>query len=249
MVSVIIPVYNCEKYIAQAIESVLNQTTKEEIEILVIDDGSKDKTKQIVQKYMDIKSSMRRVRFFVNEKNLGVAETRNQGIRMAKGEYVAFLDADDWWDMNKLEKQLVLIREKNAVLVYSGRELMDADGISMRKIVNIPECVSYQALLRSNYIPCSSVLMLTKTAKEFYMCHDELHEDYIFWLRILKKYKYAYGINEPLLKSRLSAGGKSRNKLKSARMHYGVYRYMGIPVWKAVCLFLCYVVNGVRKYR
>ena len=69
MVSVIIPVYNCEKYIAQAIESVLNQTTKEEIEILVIDDGSKDKTKQIVQKYMDIKSSMRRVRFFVNEKN------------------------------------------------------------------------------------------------------------------------------------------------------------------------------------
>lgn len=255
MISVIIPAYNCEKYIGQAIDSVMKQTIKEDIEILVIDDGSKDRTRAVVQSYMNqsanlsVMDSVRSISCHSNGKNVGVAETRNKGIRAAQGEYIAFLDADDWWETDKLEKQMLLMNQKDAVLTYTGRELVNAEGAAMHRIIGVPETASYHSLLRTNYIPCSSVLMKTEVAREFYMCHDELHEDYILWLKVLQKYKKAFGINEPLLKSRLSAGGKSRNKWKSAKMHYGVYKYMGIPKWKAIWLFMCYAVNGVKKYR
>lgn len=256
MISVIIPVYNCEKYIGQAIDSVMNQTAAEDIEIIVIDDGSKDGTRDIVHSYMNRYcnlsascSALRSISYHTNGKNLGVAAARNAGIRIAQGEYVAFLDADDWWAKDKLEKQVALMKKQDASFVYSGRELMQADGSSTGKIVSVPQKASYRTLLRTNYIPCSSVLMKTSVAREFYMCHDELHEDYIMWLRVLKKYKDAWGVNEPLLKSRLASGGKSRNKWKSAKMHYGVYKYMGVPAWKASWLFLCYAINGVKKYR
>lgn len=248
MISVIIPAYNCGQYIECAIHSATGQTGVGELEIIVVDDGSTDDTKRIV-KEMAASSPDVQIRYIANEKNLGAAETRNVGIRAAKGEYIAFLDGDDWWAKDKLKKQLKLIRKSDAPLVYTGRELMRPDGTSMGKVIAAPEKATYQMLLRTNCIPCSSVLIRTEIAREFYMCHDELHEDYILWLRVLRKYGAAYGVNEPLLKSRLSAGGKSRNKLKSARMHYGVYKYMGISTWKAAGLFFCYVVNGIRKYR
>lgn len=255
MVTVVIPAYNCEAFIGQAMDSVLKQTTKEEIEILVIDDGSTDHTREVVQSYMNQYANLgvsdypRSISYHSNGKNKGVAETRNIGIRAAQGEYIAFLDADDWWMKEKLEKQLALIREKKAVLVYSARELMQMDGSTTGKVIEVPRKVTYEVLLKTNSIPCSSVLIKSGVAREFYMCHDELHEDYILWLRVLKKYKKAYGLNEVLLKSRLSEGGKSRNKLKSAKMHFGVYRYLGIPMMKSLWLFVCYAVNGVKKYR
>lgn len=248
MISVIIPTYNCAGYIEQAVKSALLQTIEEEVEVIIIDDASTDNTEETAEQ-ITVNKSKRSLRYHRSEKNLGVAEARNTGIRMARGELLAFLDADDWWDLDKLKKQVELLEKTDAPLVYTGRELMQPDGQSAGKKIAVPDMTTYQDLLRTNCIPCSSVLMKTKIAREFYMCHDELHEDYILWLRILKKYGKAYGINEPLLKSRMSAGGKSRNKFKSAKMHYGVYKYMGIPMWKALWLFLCYAVNGVRKYR
>lgn len=247
MISVIIPTYNCGQYIEQAVRSALGQTTCEEIEVIVTDDASTDNTQEMVEQLKD--SAGRRIRYYANAKNLGAAETRNAGIRVAEGEYVAFLDADDWWTADKLEKQIALMGQTKAPLVFTGRELMRPEGESTGKIISVPETTDYRSLLYTNCIPCSSVLMKTQTAKEFYFCHDELHEDYILWLRVLKKYGSAYGINEPLLKSRLSEGGKSRNKFKSAKMHYGVYKYMGIPAWKAAGLFVCYAWNGLKKYR
>lgn len=252
MITVIIPAYNCEKFIGRALESALGQTAGEDLEILVIDDCSADHTGDKVRKFLSPQKDAawkREVRYLRNDRNLGVAESRNTGIGMARGEYVAFLDADDWWDADKLKKQMELMRAQDVPLVYSGRELMRPDGAPAGKIIRVPETATYKSLLRTNCIPCSSVVMKTSVAREFYMCHDELHEDYILWLRVLKKYGRACGVDEPLLKSRLSEGGKSRNKLKSAKMHYGVYKYMGIPAWKAVWLFACYAVNGVRKYR
>lgn len=125
---------------------------------------------------------------------------------------------------------------------------MRPDGSASGKTVEVPEQTDYNMLLRTNHIPCSSVLLKTEVAREFPMCHDELHEDYIMWLQITRKYGAASGINEPLLKSRLSEGGKSRNKWKSAKMQYGVYRYMGISPAAAFFYMGCYMVNGIRKY-
>lgn len=247
MISVIIPSYNSAQYVGQAVKSALNQTIQEEVEVIVIDDASGDHTQEAV-KEISATMAKRSLIYCRNEKNLGVAETRNKGIRMAKGEYIAFLDADDWWDLEKLDMQADLIKKRDCPFVFSGIELMDANGEPTGKIIDVPNSASYKTLLLTNCVPCSSVLMKTSVAREFYMSHDELHEDYIMWLRVLKKYGEAFAVKKPLLKSRLSEGGKSRNKLESAKMHYKVYRLMGIPAWKSIWFFLCYAVNGVRKY-
>lgn len=241
-VSVIMPAYNAQKYIGQAIESVLIQ--KIPLELLIIIDNSKDDTINIVNNYRQDQ----RVIVLENERNLGVAESRNEGIRMAKGKYIAFLDADDWWAQGKLSIQCKVMEEEDAVLCCTGRELMKPDGTAIGKCIGVPEKITYKMLLRTNSIPCSSVLLRAEVAKEFGMCHDEMHEDYILWLRVLKKYKTALGINEPLLKSRMSEGGKSRNKLKSAKMQWNVYRFIGIGKWKTFYYFLCYGFYGLRKY-
>lgn len=241
-VSVVMPAYNAGKYIAQAIESVLRQDVA--LELLVIDDGSCDDTVEIVKKYEDGD----RVVLLCNEANMGVAKSRNRGIQGAKGKYLAFLDADDWWADGKLKAQCQRLQETNWVLCCTGRELMRPDGMPKGKCIGVPETITYQMLLRTNSIACSSVVMETEVAREFYMCHDELHEDYILWLKVLKKYGNACGIDLPLLKSRMSEGGKSRNKLKSARMQFGVYRLMGIGRLSACYYFLQYMFHGIRKY-
>lgn len=242
MVSVIMPAYNAEKYIAQAIQSVLCQEVP--LELLIINDCSKDRTAEILQEYEE----REQVAVIHNSENLGVAESRNVGIRRARGRYIAFLDADDWWSQGKLKTQLEQLERTGMVLSCTGRELMNPDGTSQGKIIGVPEVITYPMLLRTNSIPCSSVVMKTEVAREFYMCHDELHEDYILWLRVLKKYGRACGWNYPALKSRMSEGGKSRNKFKSARMHFGVYRYMGIGPLASCCYFLMYLFHGIRKY-
>lgn len=242
LVSVIMPAYNAEKYIENAIRSVLAQDVP--LELLIIDDCSNDRTAEIAGKYADKKQ----VFLLHNEQNQGVAESRNIGIRRAVGTYIAFLDADDWWGEGKLKCQCSRLKETGCVLCCTGRELMSPEGTSLGKVIGVPEKITYAMLLRTNRIPCSSVVVKTEAVKDFYMCHDELHEDYILWLRILKKYGNAIGVDEPFLKSRMSRGGKSRNKLKSAKMMFGTYRYVGFGVFRSCWYFLMYTFHGFLKY-
>lgn len=253
VITVVMPAYKAEKYIKQAVDSVMEQTTEAAVELIVINDCSPDKTEEVVNERIDFynqnKIPERVIRYLKNEENKGVAESRNQGIRSAGGNYIAFLDSDDWWEPDKLEKQISCMQQNpDTVLCATGRELMNPDGTGKGKIIGIPEEVSYKNLLFTNWIPCSSVIMKTEIAREFYMCHDELHEDYIMWLQITRKYGSAAGLNEPLLKSRMSEGGKSRNKFKSAKMQYGTYRYIGIGRIKSLFLMISYMIYGVMKY-
>ena len=243
LVSVIIPAYNCEKYIGKAIESTLEQNVP--LEVLIIDDCSADATETVVHKYLDHPQ----VHYYKNEKNLGAAASRNRGVKLASGKYVAFLDSDDWWAPGKLEKQLKKIQEEHAVLCSTGRELVGLDGNSLGKCIPVHERISYRMLLRQNEINCSSVLLLRDVALEFPMEHEECHEDYFTWMRILEKYQFACAVNEPLLKYRLSNQGKSGGKLKSAVMTYKTYRAVGFGRVKSAVCFVCYAVNGVWKYR
>lgn len=243
LVTVIMPVYNGAKYIEQAIDSVLKQTVK--FELIVIDDCSTDATLEIVKKY----ESDVRVICVPNEKNLGVAASRNKGMELAHGKYIAFLDADDYWTEDKLEKQLALMEEKQAVLSSTGRELMDENGNLTGRVIGIRDEVNYAGLLKGNVLNTSGVMLLSSVAKKYPMVQDHLHEDYIMWLSILKDYGMAYGLNEPLLKYRVMKGTKSANKLKSAKMTFGVYRYIGLNFFKACYYFCFYAVKGVLKYR
>ncbi len=241
-VSVIIPAYNCAEHISRAIDSALLQDVK--TEIIVINDCSTDNIDEVLEKYSDFDN----VKYFKNPQNLGVAETRNFGVQKAKGKYVAFLDSDDFWSEKKLSKQIKLIESGEYALCATARELVDENGNSLKRIIPVKNVITYKDLLKHNSINCSSVLLKTEIAKEFPMHSDDCHEDYIMWLEILKKYKFACGINEPLLKYRLSNKGKSGSKFKSAKMTFAVYRRMGFGIFKSCVCFCSYAFNGVKKY-
>ena len=244
-ISVIMPAYQAAAYIGRAIESVQKQTCSEPWELLVIDDGSTDGTDRIVWAYA---ASDKRIRYLRRRRNRGVSAARNLGIAKAAGTYAAFLDADDWWDAKKLSMQMACIRRTGAVLCCTGRELVRADGSTTGRVIPVPERITYRMLMHTNVIPCGSVLARMDAVREFGFVNDRCHEDYILWLRLLKKYGPAAGVNVPALKCRLSAGGKSRNKWKSACMQYGSYRYMGYGRVRSFYYMLFYTLNGIRKY-
>lgn len=244
-VTVITAAYNASTYIEKCIQSVLEQTVY--CQMIVVNDASTDETVEIAKKYETLYPEQ--IQVISNEHNCGVAVSRNKGIRLAKTEYVAILDADDWWTSDKIERQLCRIKEKKADVCFSGREIATPDGTCTGHVIHVPEAVDYKKLLRGNIIPCSSVVMKKSVALQYPMDHDELHEDYITWLTMLKDGRSMTGIDEPFLKSRMAENGKSRNKIKSAVMTYKVYRYMKIPVWKSMYYFFCYAVAGIKKYR
>lgn len=243
LVSVVMPAYNAAKYIDKAIASVLNQSDID-LELIVINDGSTDNTLEVLNHY----SQYENITILDNETNLGVSATRNKGIAIAKGKYIAFLDTDDWWTADKLKRQVELLEEKQCVLTYTARELFDDTGSPTGSVIPVREEISYEELVKHNIINCSSVLMDTNVAREFYMEHDDSHEDYLLWLKVLRKYKIAYGINEPLLKYRLSINGKSRNKFKSARMTYRVHRYLGTNPVKSFFYMTSQLMSAGLKY-
>ena len=226
----------------KAIEAALGQEVP--VEVLVIDDCSADGTELAVMKYMDSGN----IRYIRNKENMGAARSRNRGLKASKGKYIAFLDADDWWEEGKLAAQLAALEMTGDVICSTGRDLMNQDGTFTGKYNQVKSRQDYHELLKHNSINCSSVLILREVALEFPMEHDDSHEDYITWLKILRKYGCAAGINKPYLKYRLSEGGKSRNKLKSAAMTYNVYRYAGYGRIRS-CIFFCsYAVHGIWKY-
>ena len=243
-VSVIMPAFNSRAYIAKAIESVQEQTWQGIWELLIIDDASTDDTEKVVCPYL----KDTRIHYLRQKQNAGVAAARNQGIAQAKGEYVAFLDSDDWWAPQKLELEMERLARTGAALCCTGRELVDASGESTGRCISVPEQITYRMLLHTNLIPCGSVVLRTELARKFQFVHDEYHEDYILWLKVLRTYGPAEGINQPLLKCRQSQGGKSRNKLKSARMQYGSYRFLGYGRLRSFYYMVFYTMHGILKY-
>ncbi len=244
VISVIMPAYQAGQYLAQAVCSVLGQTCKEPLELLVIDDASTDNTCAVMEQF----AKDARVRYVRRKSNHGASAARNLGISMARGRYLAFLDADDWWAPDKLELQMECFANTGAVLCCTARELMNPDGTASGRVIQTPETITFPMLLRTNVIPFGSVVVQADAAREFAFAGDRYHEDYLFLLHLLNKYKMAAGINVPALKCRLSVGGKSRNKLKSARMQYRSYRYFGFGRLRAFYYMVFYTANGLRKY-
>ena len=240
--SVVIPAYNCSRTLGQAIDSALAQEVS--LEILVLDNGGTEDLTGVMERYGDNPV----IHYRRNEENLGASGSRNLGVKLAQGKYVAFLDSDDWWEKDKLKKQLARLEETDEVLCATARELVTPEGELTGRVIPVSEEITYRQMLAGNSINCSSVLLRTEVAREFPMCHEDSHEDYIMWLRILQKYGKACAVNEPLLKYRLSSSGKSGNKLNSAKMTFKVYRYMGFGFVKSCWCFLRYAYHGVAKY-
>lgn len=245
-VSVIMPAYNAERTIRDSIESILHQSFRD-FELIVIDDGSRDGTKEIVEK---LAAGDSRIRFLQNEKNSGVSYTRNRAVSLAEGEWIAFLDSDDQWLPEKLEKQLALAEQHpDMVLCYTASSFISDDGKPYGYVMEAAERMSYKMLLKKNLISCSSVMIRSSVMKGVKMPSDKMHEDYFVWLTVVREFGVAYGINEPLLVYRLSANSKSSSRIKSAKMLYNSYRAVGYFPVTAGWFTLRYTLHSVSKRR
>jgi teichuronic acid biosynthesis glycosyltransferase TuaG len=245
LISIIMPAYNCEKYVEEAINSVLAQSYRN-WELIVIDDGSVDNTRNIITEYLQ---NDFRISLLSNEKNIGVSAARNRGIDFAKGKWIAFLDSDDMWTPYKLEKQIEAVEENNAEFIFTGSSYINEEGKPYKGIFEVPEKVSYKRLKKQNVISCSSVLINKKYFINIKMEGNDMHEDYAVWLRILRTGITAYGVNEPLLIYRIHRNSRSWNKIKTINMTYKVFRFIGLNPVSSAYFMVRHVIGAIKKYK
>lgn len=245
LVSVIMPAYNAERYIAASIASVMAQTMQA-WELIVIDDGSNDGTMQIVQ---NMAKEDPRIRLCPNESNMGTARSRNRGMDLSRGQYIAFLDSDDIWHPQKLEKQLSCMQETGADLVYTAYAIVDTEGVKQRPDYCVPAYVDINGLLKENVIGCSTVLLNQKASEQFRFQADFYHEDYVLWLQMLQAGCVMAGVQEVLMDYCYRPDSRAGNKWASAKMRWQIYRkYLGMSEWKSARYMLHYALAGVKKY-
>jgi len=221
-VSVIIPMYNSKDTIKSAIESVLNQTYKEPIEIIVVNDGSKDGCEKIVEK-MIINNQTNRTIKLINKPNGGVSSARNRGIKEANGEYIAFLDSDDMWHPQKLE--LVFEALKDDSIKFIGHSYTLENNFDKKFNLEKLSKVSFTKLLLKNFAVTPSIIIKKEICEYFdeTMTHTEDHE---LWLRIALKTDVHY-LDLPLTtlgRPTMTRGGLSANRWAMRKGELQMYK-------------------------
>lgn len=247
LVSIITPVYNVEKFIAETIESVINQTYKE-WELILVDDCSTDRSAAIIKLYSEKDS---RIKYHKLEKNSGAAVARNTALRIAEGRYVAFLDSDDLWENSKLSIQLDFMKKNNIEFSFTDYSLITEDGNSYNKLnktITVPKIIDYNFLLKNTIILCSSVIIDRNIVGDFKMPLIRAGQDTATWLSILKKGYKAYGLNENLAKYRQVEGSISSNKIKAIKRTWNLYRNIEkLGLFRSMYYFSCYSFNAIKK--
>ena len=222
LISIIVPVYNASRFLDETIESVKNQTI-DNYELIFVDDCSTDNSSEIIKQYM---KNDKRIKYFKQEKNGGPALARNRGIEEAKGNFLCFLDADDLWDKDKLEKQLNFMLEKNIAFSYTSYEFATFDGKKTGKKVIAQDRLTYKQVLTNNIISTITVMFnLELIDKELIkMPNLKYVEDTATWFKILRNGYDAYGISSIYSYYRRTENTESSNKFKTQKSLWNLYR-------------------------
>ena len=247
VVSIVTPVYNVEKFIEETMDSVRAQTFQD-WELLLVEDGSKDHTADIISAYLE-RTQEHRIRLILMEQNGGAARARNRGVKEAKGRYIAYLDADDLWEPEKLEHQLMLMQEKGAAFSFTGYEFADENGKGLGKIVKVPETIDYKEALKNTTIFTSTVMFdLRQLTKEELEMPQIKSEDTALWWRVLRTGHLAYGLNENLVKYRRAGKSLSSNKLEALRRIWNLYRKAeGMSIPSSAWHFCFWAIRAVKR--
>jgi teichuronic acid biosynthesis glycosyltransferase TuaG len=211
-VSIITPCYNSVDYIAETIESVIAQTYKN-WEMIVIDDCSTDGSYEIILSYAE---KDRRIRFYRMKKNGGAAKARNKAIEISNGEYLAFLDSDDLWLPDKLEKQLWFMIENKCDFTFTEYEHISDNGIPLA-IAKVIKRLNYKKMLLHCFTGCSTVMYKQNLYNKIYGPLVTPCDDYALFLRVMKSIQNARGYFECLTKYRIRQGSLSSNKIKKLK--------------------------------
>ena len=219
LVSIIMPNYNSEKYIKDTINSVLEQTYKN-WELLFTDDCSSDKSVEIIKSFGDD-----RIKIFSTGVNSGAASARNKSIEEAKGRWIAFLDSDDLWTPDKLEKQISFMINNNISFSYTDYNVIDEENNAVTTFRPHLDICKYKDILKHNHIGCLTVIYdSNKLGKVLMPLNAIKREDVACWLSILKKGETAYCLHECLAKYKIHSNSVSSNKFKMMKYQWLVYR-------------------------
>lgn len=222
LVSIVMPCYNSEEFIRQSIESVFSQTYSN-YEILVIDDHSQDKTVSIVRQLENLSNN--RIRLFVNKQRMGAAYCRNKALREAKGRWVAFLDSDDMWLPDKLEKQIAFMEKGQYLFSCTQYEWMDKHGNKMHVRVRAPRIITRRKMLNCCYPGCLTVMYDREKIGEIQILDSiQKRNDWALWLKIIRKCN-CYYLDECLsLYRHTNTGISGGRKVNLVKYHYYLYR-------------------------
>lgn len=244
LISIITPAYNAERFIEETIHSVLEQTYSN-WEMIIVDDQSRDKTVEIVKKYVE---KDKRIKLIMLEENGGSAVARNTAMKNSEGKYIAFLDSDDLWYPNKLEKQLEFMQANDIAFSFTEFERIQQDGSPTGQVSNAPKSVGYSDLMKHCIIGCLTVMLDRTKIGELRMPDIRTRQDYAFWLQITRNGIRAYGLPEVLAKYRLVENSISRNKWRAAKKNWYVYKHVEKQgLIKSTWYFSNYAIRNVLK--
>ncbi|OCH18561.1 hypothetical protein A6E04_01695 [Aliivibrio logei] len=231
------PAYNCGRFIEESINSVIYQT-HQKWELIIVDDCSSDNTANLVERYKD-----ERIKYFCLPENSGSpSEPRNVGLKHAHGDYIAFLDSDDLWHEEKLEKQLDFMQRNNFKFSCTAYSIVDSKG-NLKSSYTPPSRVDYAQLLTNNSIGCLTVILHQDLIDGMFFPNCG-HEDFALWLKILRKSNVVHSLNTKLATYRRMENSVSSNKKKLILFFWNIYRNEEkIGLFKTIYLCFRYFVN------
>ena len=243
-VSIIMPCYNAEHYIAESINSVLAQTY-ENWELLITDDCSTDRSIEIIKHYCEQDF---RINLLESKEHRGPGDTRNMSINRANGRFIAFLDNDDIWLPEKLEKQVTFMLDNGYGFTYTDYELINESGSSKNRIVKTAGVLDADRYLKNTIIGCSTVVLNRDIVGDFNMYKNDTSDDMTLWLSIMHKGINAYPLEQVLMKYRVRQNSASSNKFKATHDVWRVYRDVEkMSFFKSAYYFSSYAFNAVKK--
>lgn len=213
--------------------------------MLLLDDCSTDDSIQIAKEYAQKDP---RIKLLQNSSNIGVAETRNQGISLANGKWISFLDSDDLWEPEKLNLQLNLAKAMNGKFIFGEYFQINEQG-KFLKHIHCPPSIDYEGMLMGSEVGCLTAMIDSEILKK-HKFKDTFHEDYLLWLEILKNdCKLAYAVQNTIACYRIRTNSRSANKIACAKAQWNIYRkHENLKFHQSIFYFLIYTRKGLSKH-
>ncbi len=237
-ISIVIPLYNAQTYLERTLTSIKEQTFGD-FEVLIVDDCSTDQSLEIAREFA---ASDDRFTVFTNEENSGKAYVLKNYLGRTEGKYIAFIDADDFWDRTKLEKQFTLMEEHNYLLSYTAYDKVNADFETI-KTIHASYSVNYLDMLKYCRVGYSTVMIERSVLDRVSIPDLRKRQDYALWLKLSKNDDF-YGLDESLTKYTIHNNSLSRNKVRLVKWNWRVYRYSeGLGLFESLYYLLWDVLS------
>jgi glycosyltransferase involved in cell wall biosynthesis len=240
-VSIITPVYNARKFLSRLFDNVSSQT-HQNYEHILVDDGSIDGGYELIQK---LSLGDPRVKVIRVEKNIGVVGARNLALKMAKGDFLAFLDADDLWLPNKLSVQLDFMRQNNIAISFTDYRCISQDGQLVGALLKGPAKINWHLHHMTRYIGCLTVMLDRKFVPDFYFDQldvDYRSEDFYAWSKVIRLHGYASRCPHDLARYSVTENSRSSNGLRAATLVWDLYRNVeSISMFQSLIYFSSYI--------